>query len=190
VRELFDRGRGAVGQPEALEPARRGRTGPALVHPVQQAEVGELLSDRHPGIEPAFLGHVSEPQPLLERDRPPVPQDVARVRLDEPEHGPHCSRLAGAVGSQEPEHRAARDRERAFSQRFDGAETLGDPLEAEHVLASLTACIVAQRCRGRIGASTDLMVGELRNPWGQAPCGGLAPVVRPYAAARRRPAAR
>ena len=52
---------------------------------MQTSEVLELLTHRHPRVQTPLFGHVSEPQPLGEADRTPVPEHVATIRLDETE---------------------------------------------------------------------------------------------------------
>ena len=99
---------------------------------MQASEVHELLAHPHTGIEATLLGHVAEPQPLGDADRPPVPEHLAGIRRDEPEDGAHRGRLAGAVRPEEPEHAPALDRERAARERLDLAEALADVDHFEH----------------------------------------------------------
>jgi hypothetical protein len=100
---------------------------------VEAPEVGELLGDRHPRIEAALLRHVAEPQPLRQSDRAAVPEQLAVVRLDEPEDRAHRGRLAGAVGAEEAEHPPARDRERAVVERLHRPERLANVPQPEPV---------------------------------------------------------
>ena len=90
----------------------------ARVESVQAAEVGDLLADRHARIEAALLGHVPEPQPLRQLDRPPVPEQFSGVELDEPEDRAHRGRLPGPVRPQEAKHASTLDGERAAGERF------------------------------------------------------------------------
>ena len=132
VRELLDLRIGAIGEAEPLEPVRRRRARRARAQPVQTAEVGELLADRHPRIEAALLRHVAEPQPLGQPDRPPVPEHLAGVQLDEPEDRAHRRRLPGAVRPEEAEHPPAPDRERAVIERLHRAEPLANAFKTQH----------------------------------------------------------
>ena len=108
VRELLDLRAGAIGETEPLEPRGRRRACRAAAETVQGAEVGELLAERHPRVEAALLRHVAEPQPLGQTDRPPAPEHLTGVQLDQPEDGAHRRRLSRAVRAQEAEHATRR----------------------------------------------------------------------------------
>ena len=125
VRELLDLRVRAIREAEPLEPARCGDARRCVVEPVQAAEVGELLADRHARVEATLLRHVAEPQPLRQPDRLPVPEHLAAVELDEPEDRAHRGRLAGTVRPEEAEHPPALDRERAAVEGLYLAEPLG-----------------------------------------------------------------
>ena len=98
---------------------------------MQPSEVLDLLTDRHPWVQAALLGHVAEAQPLGQPDRPSVPQHLAAVELDEPEDRAR-GRLPGAVWAEEAEHAPARDRERAVVECLHRPESLGNVLEGQH----------------------------------------------------------
>ena len=132
MRELLQLRRRPLGKAEPLQPRLRGRPRLVCVHAVQAAEVGDLLGDRHPRIETALLRHVAEAQPVLELHRPPIPEHLARIRLDQPEDRAHRRRLAGAVRPEEAEHPAALDRERAAVERLHLTEPLVDVDDAQH----------------------------------------------------------
>ena len=135
VRELLDLRPGTVGEPQALEPPSRSGLGRARPETMQPAEVLELLPDRHPRVETALFGHVAEAQPLLQPHRAPVPQHIAGVDLDEPEHRAHGRRLAGAVRAEEAEHPPGLDREREVGEGLHGLEPFAHMDEAETVHA-------------------------------------------------------
>ena len=119
VRELLQlRGR-PVAQIEPVEPLGGSRTRLVAAHPVQAPEVGELLADRHPRIEAALLRHVAEAQPLLQSDRPSVPEHLAAVGYHQAEDRAHRRRLPGAVRPEEAEHPTALDGERARVERLN-----------------------------------------------------------------------
>ena len=107
VRELLHGRAVAVGETEPLEPARCGGACRTRGQPVQTSEVLELIAHPHSRVEAALLGHVSEPQPLLQTDRAPVPTHLATVELDETEDRAHDRRLSGPVRTEEAEHPAA-----------------------------------------------------------------------------------
>ena len=132
VGELFDRRVGALGEPEPLEPPRCRDARRGVAQPVQRPEVRELLRDRHPRVEAALLRHVPETQSLFQPDRPPVPEHLATVGLDDAEDGTHHGRLPGPVRAEKAEHPAARHRERAAVERLHLAEPLTYIDDAEH----------------------------------------------------------
>ena len=132
VRELLDLRVGAVGETEPLEPVRCRGARRAVAEPVQTPEVRELLADPHPRVEAALLRHVAEPQPLGQPDRPPVPEHLPRIELDEPEDRAHRGRLPGAVRAEEAEHPPARDGERAVVERLHCPEPLVHVRERQH----------------------------------------------------------
>jgi hypothetical protein len=58
-------------------------------HPVQSAEVLELLAYEHGRIQTSFLRHVPEAAALVLADRGPVPPDSPEVQLGQSEDGAH-----------------------------------------------------------------------------------------------------
>ncbi len=132
VRELLELCIDAVSEIEPLEPVRRRNACRVIFQPVQAPEVRELLADPHARIEAALLRHVAEAQPFGQPDRPPVPEHLSRIELDEPENGSHRRRLPCAVRAEEAEHPSAAHRERAVVERLHCPESLVHVREAEH----------------------------------------------------------
>jgi hypothetical protein len=102
--ERLDLAPRAVGDPEPLQPAGRGRGGGRRGQPVQAAEVLKLLADEHARVEAALLRQVAEPAAIGVGDRGAVPADGARGQGGEPEHGAHRGGLARAVRAEESGH--------------------------------------------------------------------------------------
>ena len=139
MRELFHLRLAALREPEALEPPACSRPRRVCIEPVQLAEVLELLAHAHPRVQPALLGHVAELQPLLQPHRPPTPQHLATIYLDEAEDCPHRGRLPRPVGAEEAEHPPRLDREREIGEGLHGLEPFAHVDEAETVLVPWAA---------------------------------------------------
>src|SRR4029453_18182197 len=108
------------------QPGRgRGASG-ARHHPFQRAEVFEYGADLLTRIQSAFLGQVADAVAIGRRKRSPEDLDAPAVRLDQVEDGPDQRRLAGAVGSKEPEDLAAMQLERHVVERERLVESLRD----------------------------------------------------------------
>ena len=117
-------------RPEAIEPLHRRSGGGGGRHPVEPAEVLELLGDQHARVEPAFLGHVAEATALGGRPGA-VPPHRAGVEIGQPEDGPHRGRLAGAVRAEEADDLAGGNREGQIVERGERAEVAGQAVELE-----------------------------------------------------------
>ena len=78
---------------ERVRPARRLTSG----HAVQPAEMHDLVTSRHPWVEPAFLRHVAPVAAVLLAHQAAVISHLAVVRAQHPEHDPQERRLASAV---------------------------------------------------------------------------------------------
>jgi hypothetical protein len=98
----------------------------------QPAEVHDLLTDPHRGVETPFLRHVAEPAPHLRGDRCPPPAQAALLRLHQPEQAAHHRGLASSVGAQQPGQPFRRGPERAPVKRPHAAEALGHPGDFQH----------------------------------------------------------
>ena len=118
VGEFLDLRARTIVEAEPLKPPGRCCARRTVVQPVQSAEVCELLAYRHSRVEPTLLRHVSEPKPLGQPDRLPVPENLAGVGPNESEDGTHRSRLPGSVRTEEAEHSPALNRERAAVERL------------------------------------------------------------------------
>jgi hypothetical protein len=70
---------------------------------VEPAQVLDLLTDQHVGVETALFGHVAEPSTLTRSDRRAVPPHRSRVEIGQTEDRPHGGGLAGAVRAEEPD---------------------------------------------------------------------------------------
>ena len=99
--------------------------------PVQPAEILDLLTDQHAGIEASLLGHVAEAPPLRATDRRAVPSDDAGVEIGQAEDGAHGRRLAGAVGPEEAHDLTARHREGEVVERDQRPEGAPQPFELQ-----------------------------------------------------------
>jgi hypothetical protein len=75
-------------------------------HPVQPAEVLDLLADQHARVQAPFLGHVAELAAFGLPHHGAVPTDGSGVERGEPEHRSHGGRLARAVRTEEAGHLA------------------------------------------------------------------------------------
>ena len=116
-----------VGETEPVQPAERGLPGFRARHAVQLAEVGELLRHVHLGIQAAFLGHVADAAPGLERQGYAQPAHHAGIRREHAQRDPHRRRLAGAVAPHEAEQLA-------------GADLEGEVLDGDDVAVALRRC--------------------------------------------------
>ena len=101
---------GPVGDAEPLEPRGRASRQRPRAHPVQPAEVLDLLADQHARVQAPLLRHVAEPAAVGLADRAPVPADRAGVELGQPEDRAHRGRLARAVRPEEAGHATRADR--------------------------------------------------------------------------------
>ena len=110
--ERLQLGVAPVGEPEPVQPAQRGLPGFRARHAVQLAEVGELLRHVHLGIQAAFLGHVADAAPGLERQGRAQPAHHAGIRREHAQRNSHRCRLAGAVAPHEAEQLAGVNLER------------------------------------------------------------------------------
>ena len=103
----------------------------------------------HPRIQAALLRHVAEAQPLLQLHRPPKPQHLAAIDLDEPEDRPHRGRLPRPVRAEESEHPPRLHREREVGEGLHGLEPLAHMDEAETVLIPDRPAASTTSSRGR-----------------------------------------
>ena len=101
---------GPLGQAEALDPGVGRRVRVAGGEPVEPREVDELVADAHLRVQAALLRHVAEAAARRGVDRAALPEDLARVGLEDAEDDPHRGRLARAVRPHEAEHPARRRR--------------------------------------------------------------------------------
>ena len=132
VRQLFELRLGPIGQAHPLQPAHRGGIGVASRQAVLLGEVRELLADAHPRIQPALLRHISESEACRAIHRATLPADRAAVGAGQAEDAAHRRRLAGAVGSEEPDDAAGRGLERGAVEGHHGPVALGQIDDLEH----------------------------------------------------------
>ena len=100
-----------LGQAEALQPAQRSLPCLSTRHPVQLAEVRQLLRHAHLGVQAALLGHVADPPAGLEGQGHAQPAHRSGVGREHAQHHPHRRGLAGAVAPHEPEQLPGTDLE-------------------------------------------------------------------------------
>ena len=123
---------GALGEPEPLDPGVRRRVGVAGREPVQPREVHELVADAHLRVQAALLRHVAEAAARRGVDRPALPEDLARVGLQDAEDDPHRGRLPRPVRADEAEHPARRRAERQVVERKRAAVAAPESDQLEH----------------------------------------------------------
>ncbi len=93
----------AAADAESFGPLLRGAPGRRGGHTVQLGEIDELLTDFHPWVKAAFLGHVADPPTGGKGDRTAVPANLPGVGGEHPERDPHRGGLACAVAADETE---------------------------------------------------------------------------------------
>src|SRR5699024_11510873 len=91
------------------------------------------------GVKPGRVEHGTgnEGGTVVTGQRQAIDQGGARGRAVDPEHGPHCCRLARAVRPQKPSDDAIGNRERDVVDRRDPAIALGQMLDLDHAQPSL-----------------------------------------------------
>jgi hypothetical protein len=77
--------------------------------PVQPPEVDDLVTGRHPGVEPTFLRHVPPATAGLLADGTAVVAHLAAVGVEHPEHDAQQRRLAGTVRAEQAREHPRRD---------------------------------------------------------------------------------
>ncbi len=132
VRKLLDLRLRTVAETHPLEPARRGRIRIAPAQAVLLGEVGELLTDAHPGVQAALLGHVAEAQARPAVDRLALPSDLAAIRPGQPEDAAHRRGLARAVWPEEADDPAGSGGERRAVEGHDSSVALREVVDFEH----------------------------------------------------------
>ncbi|GMA24854.1 hypothetical protein GCM10025864_26130 [Luteimicrobium album] len=130
-RQLLHLVRAAVRDAQDLRPALHRVPGLGRRLAVQAGQVDELLVDAHARVQAALLRHVADPAPHLEVDGLPVPPHLTRVGSEDAQGDPHGRRLAGAVGTDEPEDLPRRDVERHVAQGADRAVRLVEVVDLE-----------------------------------------------------------
>jgi hypothetical protein len=91
---------------------------------VEASEVGNLSPEPHLRIQTALLGHVPEPEPIGLGDVVPGPLHRPPVGMDDPHHGSHRRRLAGAVAPDETNDLTSADSEAHAVERGPLAEAV------------------------------------------------------------------
>jgi hypothetical protein len=114
---------------KASEPPGSGGGGRGRVHPVQPADVLDLLGREHVRIQDPFLRHVAEAAPFGGPDRGTVPPHRAAVKIGQAEDGPHGGGLAGAIRAEEPHHLPRRDAEAQVVESRHVAEPTAQVVE-------------------------------------------------------------
>src|SRR5262245_53176512 len=112
VRERLELVLLAVAEPQPLQPARCRRVRVASRHPVVLGEIAHLLTNPHPRIEAALLGHVPEAEASRAVNRSALPERLTAVGSGEAEDAAHRRGLAGAVWAEEADDPAGRGGER------------------------------------------------------------------------------
>ena len=115
-RQLLHTLPGAVGDPQALEPATRRVPGFGVFYSVEDRQIAQLAVDAHLGVEPALLRHVPEAALGRPGGRLPAPEHLTGVGLEHAQCDPHRCGLAGAVGPDEAHHLALGNLERKAVQ--------------------------------------------------------------------------
>ena len=157
-----------VGQPQAVEPARRRRVRRLRRHPVLLGEVAELLADPHPRVEAALLGHVAEAEPRRPVDRLAAPSDRAAVRAGEAEDAAHRRRLAGAVRPEEADEPAGPDGERRAVEGDDAPVALREVLDLKHRGGQSSAGSIRLYRRSGAGAGRAVRASTPSGPNGSS----------------------
>ena len=122
---------GRVGESEALEQLARPVLGQAPRQVIQGAHEPEVLPAGEHLVDGGVLAGEADAEPDGLRMAGDVDAEHGRVALLERDDGredAHGGRLAGAVGAEEPQHRAGIDAERHAVERDDLAELLADVL--------------------------------------------------------------
>ena len=125
----------AVAQLDHVEHLTDPGTQSVAPHPVEAAEVVEVLPRGEVGIDRQFLGH--EPDEALRVGRPDVERlpgddDLSLVTGQDPADHRDRRRLARSVGAQQPVRLAGRDLEPDPVHRLPLAEPLPQPAAPEH----------------------------------------------------------
>ncbi len=139
-RERLDAVARALGQPEPLEPALRGRRCLGARQAVQRGEVGELVEHAHLRVQAALLRHVAEAGARVEVDRPAAPADLAAVGLEHAEDDAHRRGLAGAVRTHEAEELPRLDREGEAVEGDDVAVAAREFDDLQHPHSGIASC--------------------------------------------------
>src|SRR6266516_369370 len=121
-----------VAQPEALEPVLRLGTGDAARHSFHLGEEHEHVEHPHLGVQAALFGQVADARRVIApRSALTEQPDLALVRLEDVHDHANRRGLPGAVGPEQAEDHAARDRERQAIDCGVTGESLGDAVEGD-----------------------------------------------------------
>ncbi len=131
MRQRLDLAARTVRHLQALQPRPCGGRGVSGTHPVEPAQVLDLLGDEHARVEAPLLGHVAETASFGPPDRRPVPPNRAGVQVGQAEDGPHGGGLPSPVGPEKTHHLARRDTEAQPVECRHGTESTGQTVKFE-----------------------------------------------------------